>query len=98
MPARSERAGATSAPRSGALDARPGWRAGSVGPRSCGGSAFGCDRSARVRLRVRRLRARALERAPGLGEEHVVKRWRVELDVLHRDVLGIKRAHDVGKL
>ena len=42
--------------------------------------------------------ARALERAPGLGEEHVVERGGMQAQVGDRDPLGVERAHDLGEV
>ena len=41
--------------------------------------------------------ARALERAAGLGQEHVVERRRVQLQVGDLDVLGVERPHHLGQ-
>src|SRR5205807_8628668 len=42
--------------------------------------------------------ARPLQRAPGLGQEHVVERRGVELQVLHLQVLLVERPDDVGEV
>ena len=36
-----------------------------------------------------------LRRVPGERQEHVVQRGGVDLELAHRDVLGVERAHDV---
>src|SRR5207247_9188585 len=46
----------------------------------------------------RRFVARALQRAAGLGEEDVVERGRVELQVLDVDALRVERPNDLGEL
>src|SRR3954447_3340883 len=53
-------------------------------------------RSRRHGLRL--LLAGALERAARLGEEDVVERGRVQLDVLQAQSLGVERAHHVGQV
>ena len=44
------------------------------------------------------VRPGALERVTGLGEEDVVERGLVELQVLDLEPLGVERAHDLGKV
>ena len=48
--------------------------------------------------RAPRARGLTLQRAAGLGEEDVVERGRVQLELLDLDALGVERAHHLGEL
>src|SRR5256885_465425 len=64
-----------------------------------GGSALGRERAPGGHaLLLGLLLAGTLERATGLGEEHIVQGGGVELDVGDGDLPGVERAHHVGEL
>src|SRR5256885_727609 len=82
------RAAAACAPPSGARARRPGRRTAS--------SRFHCKPATRTSFVL--LLGGALERAAGLGEEDIVERRLVQLQLLDLEVLAVERADDSGQV
>ena len=103
--ARSSPLASTKKKKSGKTSANascPGWRIDRMNarrPRTTICSRVVTRRRARPALRPpARLVCLAFEAVPGLREEDVVERRRVELEVVDRHAFGIERAHDVGEV